>query len=245
LRPLIGVTTSLAPRDDSHGRKFHQAYAPIAFALERAGGLPVLIPSGVEAETLREIYNRVDGVLLPGGGDIDPSRYAATPHPQTHQPDENRDFAEITVARWAIEDDRPLLGICRGHQLLNVALGGRLIQDIPSQLETPLQHDHSLAVSRTHRAHDVRITPESRLAQIMGQTEYSVNSLHHQCVETPGEGLVVTSYAPDGIIESVERPDKHFVLSVQWHPEDMDEDAMNRLFRAFVEAAQQRITASR
>lgn len=201
----------------------------------------MLIPSGVEAETLREIYNRVDGVLLPGGGDINPSCYAATPHPQTHQPDENRDFAEITVARWAVEEDLPLLGICRGHQLLNVALGGSLIQDIPSQVETTLQHDHSLAVSRAHRAHEVRINPQSRLAQIMGHTEYTVNSLHHQSVQTPGDGLIITSYAPDGIIESVERPDKHFVLSVQWHPEDMDEDVMHRLFKSFIEAATERM----
>lgn len=204
--------------------------------------MPVLIPSGVEAETLRAVYDRVDGVLLPGGGDINPSYYAAMPHPQTHQPDESRDLAEITVARWAVEEDRPLLGICRGHQLLNVALGGSLVQDIPSQIETSLQHDHSLAISRAYRAHAVDITPESRLAQIIGHTQYSVNSLHHQSVATPGEGLVVTSYAPDGIIESVERPDKHFVISVQWHPEDMDEGAMHRLFKSFVEAASERLT---
>lgn len=208
-------------------------------AIEAAGGLPVLIPVSVNADTLRALYERVDAILLPGGRDINPQRYQAAPLPTTHTPDDARDEAEITLAHWAIADDRPLLGICRGHQLLNVALGGTLIQDVATETATTITHDTPRDIPRNFVAHEATINPDSRLARILGVVKIGVNSLHHQAVKAAAPGAYITAYAPDGIIEGLELPDRRFALSIQWHPEDMyqcDKSAQN-LFTAFVDAA--------
>jgi putative glutamine amidotransferase len=239
VRPLIGITTHLLPIQQG-GRPYHLSYGRNALAVERAGGLPVLIPSGLDLATLRAIYERVDAVLVPGGGDVNPARYAAQPHPATYRVDDQRDLSEITVVHWALEDDRPLFGICRGNQLINVALGGTLTQDIPSQLATDIKHDYAQPmIPHSHRAHPVTIEASSRLAQIIGATTVMVNSLHHQAVAQPAPVLIPTAFAPDGVVEALEIPGKHFALSVQWHPEDLvdDDPAMQRLFDAFVQAA--------
>jgi putative glutamine amidotransferase len=146
------------------------------------------------------------------------------------------------VAQWAFGDDLPLLGICRGHQVLNVALGGTLVQDIPAQVGIEITHDFPEDIPRNHLAHPVQVDPGSRLATILGTTTPMVNSMHHQSVETAAPNACVTAYAADGVVEALEFPDKHFALSVQWHPEDMypESDEMKRLFRAFVEAARER-----
>jgi len=241
LQPLIGITTARF-QSPSTGWLYNRAYVAIIEAVADAGGLPVMIPVSVSDDVLRAIYARVDGVLLPGGGDIDPVFYNAAKHPNTGEADDARDHAEITVARWAVEEDLPLLGICRGHQVLNVALGGTLVQDIPAQVATDITHDFPSNVPRGNPAHPVQIDPTSRLASILRTTSPVVNSLHHQSVETAPPNACVTAYAPDGVVEALELPDKHFVLSVQWHPEDMytENDSMRRLFRAFVEAARER-----
>jgi putative glutamine amidotransferase len=187
-------------------------------------------------DTRRQLYERLDGILLSGGEDVNPVYYGASPHPALGKVDDGRDRAEFQLAQWAVEEDRPLFCICRGHQVLNVALGGTLIQDIPSQVQTAIQHD---VLPRDGMVHDVEIDPKSRLAAILGVTQVQVNSLHHQAIETPAPAACVTGYAPDGIIEAAELPDKKFVLSVQWHPEDLfrQHEVMRRLFRAFVAAA--------
>ena len=238
MRPLIGITTHLLPVQEG-GRPFHLTYGRNALAIERAGGLPFLIPSGLETDTLRELYERVDAVMVPGGGDVNPSAYEAERHASTYRVDDHRDQTEITVVRWSVEDDRPLFGICRGNQLINVALGGTLTQDIPSLVTTDLKHDYTQTIPHSHRAHTVQIEGDSRLAQILGTTTIDVNSLHHQCVQQPAPGVKVTAYAPDGVIEALEIPGKHFALSVQWHPEDLidDDPAMQALFDSFVQAA--------
>ncbi|MBE2270354.1 MAG: gamma-glutamyl-gamma-aminobutyrate hydrolase family protein [Anaerolinea sp.] len=237
MRPLIGISTSDVYAE--RGKLYHRAYALNAHAIADAGGLPVYIPTGLETSLLRELYERLDAVLLPGGPDVDPVEYGQERHPKTKIIDVPRDALELTLARWAAEDDLPMFGICRGHQVMNVAFGGTLVQDIPSQVETTLTHDLPDEYPRDTRLHEVQVDPGSRLASILGTTQVTVNSLHHQSVQQPGPGVAVTAYAPDGVVEALELPDKRFVLSVQWHPEDLyeNDDMMRRLFQEFVSAA--------
>jgi putative glutamine amidotransferase len=239
LQPLIGITSANFVQN---GKLYNRVYAPNAKAIARAGGLPVFIPTGLDEVTLRALYERLDAVLLPGGPDIDPSYYDAVRHPLTVEVDDLRDQLELTITRWAVQDDLPVFGICRGHQVLNVALGGTLVQDISAELGSTLPHDIPADTPRSTLVHDVKIDDESHLASILGATSVHVNSLHHQSVEKPAPGILVSAYASDGVIEALESPDHHFVLSVQWHPEDLYEsdEAMMRLFTAFVQAARER-----
>ncbi|MBA3870229.1 MAG: gamma-glutamyl-gamma-aminobutyrate hydrolase family protein [Anaerolineae bacterium] len=235
MKPLIGVTTSSYTTDS--GWEYNRAYVAIIQAVEEAGGLPVLIPISIKDEALREIYERLDAILLPGGGDMRPDIYGADMNPLTDNIDDARDHVEVELTRWAVSDDLPVFGICRGHQVVNVALGGTLIQDVPSEIGTGISHN--VTVPRNSRPHDVEIDPGSRLASILGTTHIAVNSLHHQSVGLAAPDMCVTAYSADGVVEAIEMPHKKFVLSVQWHPEDLyrDDPAMKRLFKAFVEAA--------
>jgi putative glutamine amidotransferase len=235
VKPLIGVTTSSFTTDS--GWEYNRAYVAIIQAVEEAGGLPVLVPISIKDEALREIYERLDGVLLPGGGDMRPNIYGAEMNPLTDNIDDARDHIEVELTRWAVDDDMPVFGICRGHQVVNVALGGTLIQDVPSEIGTGISHN--VTVPRNSRPHNVEIDPGSRLASILGTTHIAVNSLHHQSVGVAAPDTCVTAHSPDGVVEAIEMPNKKFVLSVQWHPEDLyrDDPAMKRLFKAFVEAA--------
>ncbi len=236
MSPLIGFTAShyVAP---GTGWEYNRGYVPIIQAIEEAGGLPVLVPISINQDTLRGIYSRLDGLLLPGGGDLRPSVYGQEAHPATDNISDARDMIEIRLARWAAEDNLPLLGICRGHQVMNVAFGGTLIQDIPSQIGEKVPHN--ITEPRSFRAHEVNVDPSSRLASILGGTRFQVNSLHHQSIQTAAPDVCVTAYAPDGVAEALEMPDKKFILSVQWHPEDFyrEDPAMQGLFKAFIEAA--------
>ncbi len=237
-KPLIGITTAVYIDPRSEGR-YHRAYAPNVQAVKQAGGVPILIPCDLDNESLRALYERVDGILLPGGGDVDPRFYKANPHPKTALIDAGRDEIEIQLTRWAAEEKRPLFAICRGHQVVNVALGGTLLQDIPSLIETSLKHDHlPWEAPRSMIAHPVAIEPQSRLAKIVGVTDLPVNSLHHQSIEQLAPGLQITAHSPDGIIEGTELPGDQFFVTVQWHPEDLtDRDDMQNLFVALVNAA--------
>ncbi|MBZ0303124.1 MAG: gamma-glutamyl-gamma-aminobutyrate hydrolase family protein [Anaerolineae bacterium] len=240
MAPLIGITTNLLPRSDLGGWLFHMVYSRNAFAIEQAGGLPLLIPSGLRTDTLRQIYEHVDGILVPGGGDINPAQYGEAAHPKTAGIDDLRDAAEAQVIRWAVEDDRPVLGICRGNQMVNVALGGTLIQDVPSETDTPIRHNYRASETPLDfRAHAITVKPHSRLAQILQTQELDVNSLHHQAVDLVAPGLEVAARGPDQLVEALEMPGKRFVLSVQWHPENLTDDpTMLALFQAFVAAAE-------
>ncbi|MEL7434330.1 MAG: gamma-glutamyl-gamma-aminobutyrate hydrolase family protein [Chloroflexota bacterium] len=246
-RPLIGITAYNYIRPNTNGWRYDVCYGKNAAVIEEAGGLPVLIPSMVSLDTLRQTYERLDGVLLPGGGDIEPSRYNTEPNTKLFDVSAERDEMEISLAQWAIEDDLPVFGICRGIQVLNVAMGGSLVQDIPTQLETDLRHSiTSPEEEARHKIlHDVTVEPDSRLAEILGDTTVPVNSLHHQSLQSVAERAKITAHAPDGIVEGIELPDKHFVLAVQWHPEDLvaNDARMNNLFTAFVQAAQARMQA--
>jgi len=182
---------------------------------------------------------------LPGGGDVDPQFYGATQHAKTALILRERDTAEIQIAKWAVADDLPILGICRGHQVFNVAFGGVLLQDIPSEMETTYSHDIEVGMSRGTLLHDIKIDPNSKLAKILKTEQISVNSLHHQAVMKPASNVKITAYAPDGIIEASEMPDKRFALTVQWHPEDLQNmTQMRALFKAFVDAAREKLLAN-
>jgi putative glutamine amidotransferase len=245
MRPLIGMTTSRYT--NQHGWRYVKGYVANAEAVVKAGGLPVFIPVSMPDEVIRGIYERLDGILLPGGVDVDPDRYGKTKHELTVGVDLELDHLEINLARWAVEDDLPTLGICRGHQVLNVALGGKLIQDIGTEVNTDIRHDVPHHLPRRDIAHTVEVMPESKLAAALGQTTVSVNSLHHQAVKVASDRVQVTARAADGVIEGVEMPDRTFILSVQWHPEDIvgHEETADCLFAAFVEAARTRMVTGK
>jgi gamma-glutamyl-gamma-aminobutyrate hydrolase PuuD len=183
-----------------------------------------LLGAGIEPMEDRASLAGTAGLLLAGGGDIDPAHYGEARAPQTEESDVVRDLLETALLREALERDLPVLGICRGLQLLNVLLGGTLIQHIGG-------HDRP----RVRDAHTVSVAPGSRLQSILGTAEYLVNTGHHQCIGRVADGLVVTATSPDDIVEAVEMPEKRFVLAVQWHPEARLDGADARLFAAFRE----------
>jgi putative glutamine amidotransferase len=245
LQPIIGITTET---DLDKGRVYSSAYNEVARAVEAAGGLPLYVPTQLAEPTLRAIYSRIDGLLLPGGPDVEPAQYGEQPHPKLSAVDPARDATELPLARWAVEDDMPVFAICRGHQLLNVALGGTLVQDMAAVLGDGLLAPHARPAftDRTALTHRVIVADNSRLANLLDTQATDVNSLHHQAVARLAPGLVPVAHTTDGVVEASEMPDKTFVLSVQWHPEDLytTQQPMLRLFQAFVEAARERMTAN-
>lgn len=243
-RPLIGITAYHYKRPKLE-TDYQVLYAANIVAVEAAGGLPVMIPSNVSVETARQIYERLDGVLLPGGGDIHPSYYQQVPHESIDFLDASRDAMELELTRWAVGDDMPVLGICRGSQVLNVALGGSLIQDVPTMVSSEIAHPYQFPNPRGKLVHSVAIASQSKLAQILGETNVEVNSLHHQSVDALAPGLVAVAHSPDGVVEAIEMPNKPFVLAVQWHPEDLvsDDPRMRQLFKRLVETSRSRMNA--
>ena len=217
MKPLIGIT-AYSRTWEGYGWPYHVCYALNAHAIEKAGGLPVLIPEDVSEENLRAIYQRLDGVLLPGGGDIAPEIYQAQRHTKLYGVDEQRDAMEIALTQWAVEDDLPIFGICRGIQVMNVALGGTLIQDIPDCVQTDLRHSSGLELARNTILHNVRVDSGTKLAAILGDTDVPVNSIHHQALEQVADVFRITAHADDGLVEGLEIPQKRFALAVQWHP---------------------------
>lgn len=210
-------------------------------AISTAGGVPVMIPLGLSEEELLTIFERVDGILLPGGGDIEPAFYRGTSHKSMWGVDPERDRSEFVLSRAAVQKGKPILAICRGIQVLNVALGGTLWEDIGSMVPNSLEHDNSNGTPRNYLAHPVNIQPDSVLAKVIGKTECVVNSIHHQAIRDLAPELMVTAHAPDNVIEGAEVPEHPFAVAVQWHPENLiaDDPAMLALFRALVEASAQ------
>jgi putative glutamine amidotransferase len=207
-------------------------------SVRRAGGDVRILDYATDRPA--DVVGSVDGILLPGGGDVRPSLYGATAHQTFDAAEAGRDDFELELARRAWETDLPLLAICRGIQVLNVARGGTLVQDIPDELRTAL--NHSLREPSWAIAHDIWISEGSLLERLMSDRLDSdtcpVNSRHHQSVKEVGEGLVVAATAPDGVIEAVEDPTRRFLLGVQWHPENFYRTGEFReLFEAFVAAA--------
>ncbi|MEJ2750254.1 MAG: gamma-glutamyl-gamma-aminobutyrate hydrolase family protein [Anaerolineae bacterium] len=238
-RPLIGLTTYHKMADQSPPIEIIGLMPSYIESIVAAGGLPVLIPLGLGDGELTEILTRVDGILLPGGGDIDPSVYGAEAHETMYGIDPDRDRVEIIVARQAVQRRKPLLAICRGHQVLNVALGGTLWEDVKAFMPQAIRHDHFRGFPRNYIAHSVTAVPDSQIAHLMGKTVINVNSLHHQGVRDLAPELRATAVSPDGLVEGTEIPGHPFAVSVQWHPENLihDDPAMLSLFKGLVDAA--------
>lgn len=235
-QPLIGLTSyhSLT-KSGLPALTVVEAYVR---AVAGAGGAPVVIPLGLDEKGLDELLARLDGVLFTGGGDIAPERYHSQPHPKVSEVDNDRDRVELYLVRQVAQQGKPFLGICRGIQVINVALGGSLYEDILDQHAGAIKHDYYPGLPRNYLAHTVSIQNGSSLARILGGDEVQVNSLHHQGVREAAPLLRPLAYAPDGILEAFELPDHPFGLAVQWHPEWLQEhEPMRRLFQAFVQAA--------
>jgi len=233
-RPLIGITAChVTTKEGYPAVRILSAYVS---AIIEAGGAPILIPPDLPEDGWRTLLSRLDGILFSGGADIGLDYFNGEPHPSVDV-EADRDELELPLLRAAVEADKPMLGICRGLQVMNVALGGTLYTHIFDQLPNALQHDwHDHP--RTTLAHPIRVEEGTRLADILGEPMLRVNSLHHQGIKDLAPGLKATAYAPDGLIEGLELPDHRFALSVQWHPEWMTEHGeMKRLFRVFVKSA--------
>jgi putative glutamine amidotransferase len=233
--PTIGVvcpSTDASQAADSPHYTQKQAYVA---ALVRAGAAPLLLPQLADSPPLRAIYARLDGLLLPGGGDVDPVHYGESIHEKCGSIDTERDGMELALTRWAIEDGKPLFAICRGIQVLNVALGGSLYQDIQAQVPGALEHTRAPGAPPSHLAHAVAVIEDTQLAEILGADPLQVNSRHHQAIKNLAPGLAVAAEATDGIIEAVEVTGQPYAIGVQWHPEDLagNDAQAQRLFDAF------------
>jgi putative glutamine amidotransferase len=239
--PLVGVSTSLSSGDGPERAYVNAAYLR---AVQAAGGTPLLLAPPVDGAARTALFEAMDALLLTGGGDVDPARFGEAPHPSVSDVVPSRDALELEALRVALDRALPVLAICRGIQVLNVGLGGTLVQDLASEPGGPIQHgQHRAGIPRDKPTHPVSLAPDSRLARVMGTVETEVNSMHHQAVKALGTGLRAVAWAPDGVVEGVELPaPDRFVVGVQWHPEELTAQAESarRLFAALVEAARAR-----
>ncbi|HEX6290841.1 MAG TPA: gamma-glutamyl-gamma-aminobutyrate hydrolase family protein [Herpetosiphonaceae bacterium] len=239
MKPLIGITCGTF-RDREWCPPIHGHRQTYVDSVVTAGGAPFLFPLVDDEATVRALYERLDGILLAGGCDVDPRYYGEEPIPELGPVDALRDRVEIWLARWAADEGKPVLGICRGMQVLNVALGGSLYQDIPTQLEPAFVHDGSYACEDwTHMVHDLRLEPSSQVARIFDTDAFPINSLHHQSLKVVAPQLQPVGWSPDGIVELVEGTNGHFMVGVQCHPEALQAEADPRwrgLFAQFVDS---------
>lgn len=239
-RPLIGITAHESQYIKPPHLPIFSLNRVYASAIEESGGVPLILPPILGEDSMREVFARLDGIVFTGGGDINPSIYGEPPHSSLWGLSDDRDRFELELARWAARHEKPFLGICRGIQVLNVALGGTLIQDIPSEVPDALQHSFDdTVVPRDYMAHPVKIENGSHLRQVIQAEIASVNSWHHQALKRIAPDLKIVAQAPDGIIEAVEIDGHRFAIGVQWHPEWLyhNQPEMKRLFTALVEAS--------
>ncbi|MBL8079031.1 MAG: gamma-glutamyl-gamma-aminobutyrate hydrolase family protein [Anaerolineales bacterium] len=234
-KPLIGITTRNGKDADHHPiTTVQHSYIR---AIVQAGGLPLPIPSLLNEEDFLDMYSRLDGILFTGGGDVSLDYFDGSDHPRIGEVDKMRDLTEITLLRTAVEDGKPMLGICRGAQVMNVALGGTLYTHIHDQVENALDHDYPGNL-RTVLVHPVNVDESAKAAGIFGETLLHVNSLHHQGLKDIAPRLRVVGTAPDGLPEVIEMEDHPYAVAVQWHPEWLtDQPSMRRLFKSFVDAS--------
>lgn len=233
--PIIGVSCH-SYSEPSPRSAVGQAYID---AIVAAGGLPLLIPLGLDEAGLATVYTMLDGLLLPGGEDVAPERYRQERHPRLGPVDEVRDELELTLADWALRDDLPMLGICRGIQVLAVAAGGTLYQDLASELPSSIEHP-GRGLKRDYLSHEIDLAPGSMLGEMIGSRPAGVNSFHHQAVRDVPAGFLVSARSDDGVIEGIESTAHHFAVGVQCHPEGIWQTTAPRfaaLFQAFVAAA--------
>ncbi|MFL5599998.1 MAG: gamma-glutamyl-gamma-aminobutyrate hydrolase family protein [Gemmatimonadaceae bacterium] len=228
----VAVTAGIRPDGDTNRVRLTAAYVT---ALENAGLVPLIVPPLTSADAASAVLDSVAGLVLTGGEDVDPARYGEQRHEKVRAVNAARDATEAALIQEARARGTPVLAICRGIQMLNVALGGTLVQDIPSQCNTDIVHDEE--GPRDSRSHEVSIEPGSLIARAVGTDHLTVNSFHHQSVKRVADGMRVTARSPDGIIEGLESTeDDWWVMAVQWHPEEMNESTEpwdRGLFKAF------------
>ncbi|HEY5153011.1 MAG TPA: gamma-glutamyl-gamma-aminobutyrate hydrolase family protein [Candidatus Saccharimonadales bacterium] len=251
MQPLIAITASeVINNGETWLPIVYGQYRTYIDAVTRAGGAPFIIPLTDDETALRRLYDACDGLVMSGGNDLDsatynmppsPKKLKASKHPLLSRISPRRDRQEVRLIRWALDDNKPVLGICRGMQMLNVALGGNLHQDITGYL--PSAHNHEANIDKKtfhHLAHKLKIAEDSQLASILGVDTIATNTLHHQAIDRLGDGLVATAYAEDGLIEAIELPGKRFAVGIQSHPEALEaeiETLWQKLFSAFVDSA--------
>jgi putative glutamine amidotransferase len=236
MKPVVGITTNQTT--NANGQPTIMLMQSYVNAVLQAGGVPVLIPSQIAEAGWDAVYGRLDAILFSGGGDIALEYSPGDPHPRIDGVDRARDSVELKMVRAAASDGKPFLGICRGCQVVNVALGGNLYTHIPDQLPGALDHDYP-GNMRQWLVHEIKIEEGTRVAQILGEPIVKVNSLHHQGIKDVASSLRVAGRAPDGLVEAIELPDHPFGIAVQWHPEWLtDQESTRSLFRKFVEASE-------
>jgi putative glutamine amidotransferase len=231
--PVIGLTLDSEEPGGYSKFPWYAIRENYCGAVARAGGLPILLPHDPDAA---EAYlARIDGLVVTGGAfDVDPALFGASARHDTVTTKDRRTGFELAITNLCLARDKPILGICGGQQLLNVALGGTLIQHIPDEIEGALAHEQPNP--RNEPGHKVRIRPGTRLHAILGEDEIPVNSAHHQAVKSIGAGVLIDAEAEDGVIEGIEYPGARFCIGVQWHPEFAIGPADERLFAAFIQA---------
>ena len=237
--PIIGLTACFHYKQLKKSDVYfphHYLWDQYVNAILEAGGIPVIIPVGLENRFPNKIIELLHGLVLTGGGDIDPNMYDGTISHEISEVDPRKDLTEFDLFNLAFNKNVPILGICRGVQLINVALDGTLYQDIPSLVKMASNHKPDFPYDST--SHQVRIEPDTRLYKALGESRIWVNSIHHQAIKLHGKGLLVNAKSNDGIIEGIEHPTKKWVVGVQWHPELIyqTDKIQAKLFKAFVDA---------
>lgn len=233
MKPLIGITASMEV-----GKKGHNISHANVDAITRAGGIPVVLPNILEEDNIEELANKIDGLYVTGGADIDPTLFGEEPHKDLGGVTPTRDYFELTMTKKILDKGKPFMGVCRGSQILNVAAGGTLYQDIHAQTDKALLQ-HAQKAPRSHGSHFVEIEEGSLLHRLTGVEKHKINSYHHQAAKDVADGFQVSGRASDGIVEAIEKKDHPFVLGVQWHPELMlveDDEASMKIFKGFIEA---------
>lgn len=238
-RPLIGIPCRSDGSVIYQGRPINAQNSSYIRAVINAGGVPFLIPLEARHEVLRDLFAQASGILLTGGGDIAPQFFGEASHLALNDVQSARDELELTLVRWALEESKPMFGICRGIQVMNVAAGGSLYQDIASQCPDADKHDYfySQDYPVDFLAHPVAVETGSRLSAVLNSDHVPVNSLHHQALKEVPSTYRIVAHSPDGIIEGIEVPHHPFAIGVQWHPEELvtSQGTARRLFLAFVD----------
>ena len=232
MKPIIGITCY-----HDHSAGVHRQNDTYINAINKAGGIPILLPCLKSEADILQHLSIIDGLIVSGGPDADPIYFGEEPHPALGNIHPTMDAYEIPLIQEALKRNMPLLGICRGEQMLNIAAGGTLIQDIPASVKSPLKHRQD--APRHYMTHSAIVVEGTKLAQILGAGTLRVNSFHHQSVRDVPSGFVISASAPDGIIEAIESVEHAFALGLQWHPEGMwnVEENYDALFNAFVGAS--------
>jgi putative glutamine amidotransferase len=235
-RPVIGICAAIeSARWAAWEVEVNLSPRTYSLAVQRADGIALILPpDDAIAESPDELLDMIDGLILAGGSDLDPASYGAQPHPETRGSRPERDRFEIALGTRALERDMPVLGICRGMQMLNVIQGGTLNQHVRDVVQNDL-HRHTPGVFTDH---GVRLDPGSQAAKVVGAQHTDVKSAHHQGIDELGEGVVASGYADDELVEAIELPDRRFAVGVLWHPE---EDEQSQVIAALVEEARSRL----